>query len=100
MEPDRQGRTKVLVRPRVALAARPRLLGALEAAFPVSFVADDREGDAEAVIEIREQGAPSAGPARARAQRPTLILGGSARPGTATSEVALGEDDRVDRRLR
>jgi hypothetical protein len=100
MKPDREGRTKVLVRPRVALAARPRLLGTLEAAFPVAFVADDHGGDAEAVIEIREQRVPSTGPARASAGRPTLVLGGSARPGAPTSEVALGEGEPVDRRLR
>lgn len=100
MKTDREGRTKVLVRPRVALATRPRLLDALEAAFPVSFVADEREGEAGAVIEIRDHGAASAGPALARAERPTLILTGSAHPATVTSEAVLGEDDRVDRRLR
>ena len=100
MKPDREGRTKVLVRPRVALATRPRLLGALEAAFPVSFVADDRKGDAAAAVEIREHGIPSAGPAGARVERPTLVLGASCHPGTAASEVSLAEEEGVDRRLR
>lgn len=100
MKPYREGRTKVLVRPRVALATRPRLLGVLEAAFPVSFVGDDRQGDAEAVIEIREHGVPSTGPTGAKVERPTLVLGGNCHPGMAASEVALSENDGVDRRLR
>ena len=83
--------TVIAVRPAAALAARPRLFAALEAAFPVVFRAWD--GDAAGVagvIAIGEDVVPH--------EVPVLAVGDST-PGGRPVEVALGGSG-VDPRLR
>jgi hypothetical protein len=57
MEP--RSRTTVAVHPAAALGRRPRLFAALTEAFAVRFVAWAPDADADAVLEIAEDGAPS-----------------------------------------
>ena len=76
--------TTVVVRPATALAARPRLLGALAEALAVRFVA---EGSAEGVLAF-------GGAASGRPDLPTLRLCADAAPGPGTEDVRLCGDGR------
>jgi hypothetical protein len=92
-------RATVSVSPGTALTARSRLFSVLEAAFPVSFVSDNRI-DAEAEIAFCDHYSFPAEGEVGGSDRPTLVIGdrsGSrARPGT----VRFGESDSLDTSVR
>lgn len=94
-------RTIVAVRPAAALDTRPRLFAALEAAFPVTFVAwrPDAAGAAATIVI-------DADPSRlqtdelARDGVPVFAVGAGTPVEAPTQEVTLCDEVAVDRRLR
>jgi hypothetical protein len=97
MSSNRGHRHTVAVQPGTAVAERPRLLAALEAAFPVAFVAN-REG-AEALIAFCD--GESLGAERLTdAQLPTMAFGSGQHRPRHPVEVRLEDVDAIDRRVR
>jgi hypothetical protein len=91
----------IAVRPAGALAARPRLFAALEAAFPVTFRADDPGAPApDAVIVIaKDPGAPPVGELT-RAGLPVLVVADTAEADAPEQGVRLADHGAMDPRLR
>jgi hypothetical protein len=129
MTPAEDARVPIAVAPAAALAARPRLLGALEALLPVRFVADgaeeaagrvvfaggdDGDGAEEAAGRVVFAGgaegdgaadaagrvASGAGERGGSARVPELVLGDAPERAAEAVAVAIGDDVFVDRRLR
>jgi len=98
---DRDRRTTVAVRPDAALAARPRLFAALEAAFPICFqpAGDAPAAEAGALLDVCDAEAFPADRDPAWRGTPTLAIGGDAQQ-THGAETLFGESESVDRRLR
>jgi hypothetical protein len=94
MTPAEDARVAIAVAPAAALAARPRLLGALEELLPVRFVPDGADG---AVGRVVFGGAPGGG---APAPAPELVLGDAPLGAAEPVAVTIGDDVHVDRRLR
>jgi hypothetical protein len=94
-------RTIIAVRPEAALAARPRLFAALEAAFPVTFRAWARDStQAEALIVLAaDPGLPS-DDELARLRVPVLVVSDGTAVEGPPEDVRLSNEDGVDRRLR
>jgi hypothetical protein len=87
-------RVAIAVAPAAALAARPRLLGALEQLLPVRFVADgaDPAPAGRLVLGTAEDATPVL---------PAFVVGdASARAAAEPVAVTLADDAGVDRRLR
>jgi hypothetical protein len=91
----------IAVRPGGALAARPRLFAALEAAFAVTFRADDPGAPApDAVLVIaKDPGAPPVGELTS-AGLPMLVVGDTADADVPAQEVRLADGGAIDPRLR
>lgn len=88
----------VAVRPAAAFAARPRLFAALEAAFPVRFVAETAANRlAAGVIEIASD--PGAVPMQDTA-RPVFVAGEPGEVRADFEDVLVQDVDDVDARLR
>ena len=97
MENDDNRRSTVAIQPPTAVAERPRLLAALESAFPVRFVAGGAV-DADAAIVLCDS--DSFGDSlSAPMTTPTLAIGGSPRRQAKPEKVTLGNGEHVDRRL-
>jgi hypothetical protein len=90
---DHDQTSRVLVAPAAALAARPRLFAALEAAYPVTFTSA-----ADAPIEATIRFAEHSDEAQVGAP-PALIFGTSPRPGIRPATVRLAGGDSLDRIL-
>lgn len=92
----------VEVRPGAALAARPRLFSALEAAFPVSFrPADSPSAAADAAIVLCEGSSFPTSSELERGGLPVFAVGHRVRgTGAAIEAVQLCDHDAVDRRVR
>lgn len=88
----------VLVWPGTAIAERPRLFAALEAAFPVRFAPwSFGLSDAAGLLTIGAEGALPPGAEPGRNRLPTLVVAGEA---TASAErFTVQEAQGVDRRL-
>jgi hypothetical protein len=93
-----EARMIVAVHPAAALAARPRLFAALEAAFPVTF-APWAPGAPDAAGVIIIAGDPGADEL-ADAAAPVFVVGDESAADAASEEVALADADAVDRRVR
>jgi len=94
-------RSIIAVRPARALAARPRLFGALEAAFAVSFrpwASDAPPPDAVLVV-APDPGAPLTDELTA-AGLPVLVVGDADEPATDYAQVRVADHPAVDHRLR
>ncbi len=91
-------RQVVGVSPGAALAARPRLFGALEMAFPVTFEPLPAAPSVAAVVSFR--GSERALSSVSGATAPTIIFDDAVQRGGPDSTVRLLDADRVDRRLR
>ena len=90
----------VLVRPVAALAARPRLFAALEAAFPVRFQAEPTaDGAVAGVLAVGHADLPSSA-GLAAVGLPTLAVYGEAVATGEREELRLASAPGVDRRLR
>jgi hypothetical protein len=91
----------IAVRSPAALAARPRLFAALEAAFGVAFRADDPGAPApDAVIVIAQDPAAAAAAETASSGVPVLVVGDAPDADGLVDDVRLSEDDALDSRLR
>jgi hypothetical protein len=91
----------IAVRSPAALAARPRLFAALEAAFGVAFRADDPGAPApDAVIVIAQDPAAAAAAEPASPRVPVLVVGDAPDADGLVDDVRLSEDDALDSRLR
>ena len=93
----------VAVSPASALAARPRLFAALEAAFPVSFVALADGGppsEAAAVIAFAQDGQHASREDLARHGLGVLALHGDADEDAGAEDFRLQSTAGVDARLR
>jgi hypothetical protein len=98
---DHDRSVTVAVRPGAALATRPRLFSALEAAFPVSFrPAESSPADADAAIVLCEDSSFPTGSELAREGVPVLAMGHVRETGGAVEMVKLCDHDAVDRRVR
>jgi hypothetical protein len=98
---DLVARTTFAVRPAAALAARPRLFGALAAAFPVAFRPWAPDAEAEAVIVIADDPGGVAVEELALDRRPALVLAGGATDGARPLEtLEFADVPAVDPRLR
>jgi hypothetical protein len=92
-------RTIIAVRSPAALAARPRLFAALEAAFPVTFRAHEPGGpEPAAIIAIVQD--PAAADERASPGVPVLVVGDAPDADGIVDDVRLAEHDALDSRLR
>lgn len=92
-------RTTIAVSPGAALAARPRLFGAIARAFPVAFEPWDPGTSQPAALVVFETGAEDA-PLTAVADIPVLHLADRLDGDAAPVAVALHDVAGVDRRLR
>lgn len=100
MDSARDRLTTVAVQPSAALAARPRLFAALEAAFPVAFEpAGEGAAGAGAILTVCEEDTLPSHESLTRSGLPTLAIGAAA-SGAAPARFAFGEGGGVDRRLR
>ncbi len=84
-------RTTVAVHPAAALAARPRLFGALEEAFPVRFAGGPTAG-AEATVAFGDSALVDG--------RPALLLSEGDRSAGRPVEAQTADRGPLDRRLR
>jgi hypothetical protein len=93
-------RITVAIAPAGALTARPRLVAALEAAFPVRFT-EVGAGGAEpaALVLVDADPASAVAPVGATGLR-TLVVGDSTAADASFSEVTLAADAPVDRRVQ
>jgi hypothetical protein len=93
-------RRLVLVSPRTAVAERPRLFAALEAAFQVRFAPWSSEHvDAAGVITIGSEGARTLNEDPSRRRLPTLAIAGGSAASGAASRFTVRAVPGVDRRL-
>ncbi len=100
METDRAPKTTVAVRPGAAIHSRRRLFAALEAAFPVSFIAaDGGDSGAAGAIEVRDGDPTPSDCNGATASAPRLIVG-DARSNRPLATVRFAERGSLDRRIR
>src|SRR4051812_5316493 len=102
MQTDQQG-IVVAISPASALAARPRLFAALEAAFPVSFVAQGDGGppsQAAALIVVAPDGPRARREDPARHGLPVLALHGDGDEDAGAQDFRLQSPRGVDARLR
>ena len=102
MHTEQQG-IVVAVSPASALAARPRLFAALEAAFPVSFVAPADDGppsQAAALIAFAPDGRLPAREDLAHSGLPVLALHGEGDEDAGVEDFRLQNTPGVDARLR
>ena len=98
---DHERPLTVAVRPASALAARPRLFAALEAAFPVSFQPAKPElTGADAAIVICDGASFPGVEALAGERVPVLALGGEQQRSGTVETVRLCDDDPVERSMR
>lgn len=91
-------RMTVAVRPAAAMAARARLLDALERAFPVRFVAWSPDGPPPAAL--LELASDPALAEVADAGVRTIVLGDGTPAGAPFTEITLATSADVDRRVR
>ncbi len=89
------------VRPGAALAARPRLFAALEAAFSVCFrpAGNEPAADTGALLDVCDAEAFPRARGLAWRGTPTFAIGGDAQRASGTGAF-FGETESVDRRLR
>jgi hypothetical protein len=102
MHTEQQG-IVVAVSPASAVAARPRLFAALEAAFPVSFVGlaeHEPPPEAAALIVFAPEGPLAAREQRARHGLPALVVRGDVDEDAGAQEFRLQSTPGVDARLR
>jgi hypothetical protein len=94
-------RSVIAVRPPAALAARPRLFAALEAAFPVTFRpwAPDAPAPDAVIALARDPGAPTADELP-DVGVPVLVVGDRAEDAAPVDRVRVCDDSAIDRRLR
>jgi len=98
---DAETRILISVQPAAALAARPRLFAALEAAFPVVFSPSAPGApDPAAIISIAEDPGARAAPGHDEARVPVLVVGGAAADGTPPEDVQLASGAAIDARVR
>lgn len=101
MEKTQEKRATVLVQPRSALAARPRLFAALEQAFPIMCRPwTTEEVDAAALIVIAEDGRLPSAQALADHHLPAFAVAGDTALGTESKEFRLLAIPAVDPRVR
>ena len=98
MHTEQQG-IVVAVSPASALAARPRLFAALEAAFPVRFVALGEDGAPSETAALIVVGRLPAGEDPVRHGLPALVLQGDADEDAGAQEFRLHRTPGVDARL-
>jgi hypothetical protein len=94
------GDTVVAVSPGGALAARPRLFAALEAAFPITFGPVSAVFSPSAIIEFVERGAQGSGPEAVNDRVPKIVFDGEMLAGGGVDDVRMLARSAVDRRLR
>jgi hypothetical protein len=89
--------TTIAVSPAAALASRPRLFAALEAAFPVRFAAWRAGMPAAGVLVLAADPAAAAAP---DPQVPVIVLGDVPSADVPFTDVRLADAAAVDRRVR
>jgi hypothetical protein len=98
---DNEPRTVVGVRPASALAARPRLFAALEAAFPVEFRrSSPGTPPPSAVISIAEDPGAGVRPDVAGAGVPVFVVAGAAADDVPPEVVHMVGGSAIDARVR